>query len=155
MLKRSQALANGKNLSGNVRAVAEMDPENQEIVRLHREERLNWAEIASRINGQRIAAGKESTYTGNAVYGRYTRNAPRIAAARGEAWDPERTGSKRKRGQGDDGPVCGFDEDEDELLVRTRQEIEEETWELVRARIVAKGGRDHTADMCARRYRQL
>ena len=50
-----------------------------------------------------------------------------------------------------DEPVTGFDDAEDDLLVKSRYEIEE-TWELVSKPIVEKGGRDHTAEMCAHRY---
>lgn len=182
-LKRTLSLATGKNAGGNVRALAEFDPENQEIVRLRQTEQLNWSQIAKRLNKQRIAAGKEPRLTANAIYSRYTRNAPRIAAAKGENWqhakgaaagDPRSqsssSSSNRKKtktsavvnsddgddddddGGGDMTAITGFDDAEDELLVMARHEIEEETWELVRKRVLEKGGRDHSAEMCATRY---
>lgn len=151
-LKRSLSIASGKNAAGNVRVLAESDPENQEIVRLHQDENLNWSEIAKILNQKRITVGKEPRLSANAIYSRYSRNAPRIAAAKGEIWDPEpaATGSRKKTKV--DEPITGFDDAEDELLVKSLYEIEQETWELVRKRIVEKGGRDHTAEMCARRY---
>ena len=71
--------------------VAEHDPENHEIKRL-RDEGLNWAEIVQEINNQRVKTGRLPNLTENAVYLRYMRNAPRIAAANGETW------SRRTRG---------------------------------------------------------
>lgn len=151
-LKRSLSIATGKNAAGNVRVVAELDPENQEIVRLHQGDKLNWSQIAKRLNQKRIAVGKEPRLTANAIYSRYSRNAPRIAAAKGEIWDPEHVVKSSKKKAKVDEPITGFDDAEDELLVKARHEIEEETWELVSKRIVEKGGREHTAEMCARRY---
>ncbi|MCJ1260929.1 hypothetical protein MMC22_000793 [Lobaria immixta] len=151
-LKRSLSIATGKNAAGNVRVVAELDPENQEIVRLHQNDNLNWSQIAKRLNQKRIAVGREPTLTANAIYSRYSRNAPRIAAAKGEIWDPEQVVNVSKKKAKMDEPITGFDDAEDELLVKARHEIEEETWELVSKRIVEKGGREHTAEMCARRY---
>lgn len=132
--------------------MAEQDPENQEIVRLHREDRLNWSEIAEVMNERRVAAGKQPTFTGNAIYSRYQRNAPRIAAARGEFFDPDEVIIVSKKKAKALVPITGFDGKEDELLVQAHKEITEETWELISERIVAKGGRKHTADMCLRRY---
>lgn len=75
---------------------AEHDPENHEIKRLREKEGLKWAEIAHVLNKQRVERGKlPPTLTGNAIYGRYTRNAPRIAAALGEdEWKSKRLGGK-------------------------------------------------------------
>lgn len=151
-LKRSLSIATGKNAAGNVRVVAELDPENQEIVRLHQNDNLNWSQIAKRLNQKRIAVGREPSLTPNAIYSRYSRNAPRIAAAKGEIWDPEQVVNISKKKAKVDEPITGFDDAEDELLVKARHEIEEETWELVSKRIVEKGGREHTPEMCARRY---
>ncbi|MCJ1465551.1 hypothetical protein MMC07_004169 [Pseudocyphellaria aurata] len=162
-LKRSLSRATGRNASGNMRFLAESDPENQEIVRLHQTEHLGWTQIADQLNQHRIAAGKEPRLTPNAVYSRYARNAPRIAAANGEVWEPATSAgvrSKRaKTAEEEDQQATpvdpGFDDAEDERLVMARHEIEEETWELVRKRVVEKGGRDHIAAMCARRYHFL
>ena len=67
--------------------MAEHDPENHEIKRL-REEGLSWAEIEKEMNNQRVKTGRMPNLTENAVYSRYMRNAPRIAAANGEFWLP-------------------------------------------------------------------
>lgn len=87
-LKRSLSVATGRNAGGTKRVIAELDPENQEIVRLFQEENLNWSQIAKNPNERRIAAGKAPTLTDNAIYGLYHRNGPRLAAARGEVWNP-------------------------------------------------------------------
>lgn len=151
-LNRSLLIATGRNAAGNVRVVAELDPENQEIVRFHQNDSLNWSEIAKRLNQKRITIGKEPSLTPNAIYSRYSRNAPRIAAAKGEIWDPEQLVPASKKKARVEEPITGFDDDEDELLVEACHEIEKETWELVSKRIVEKGGRKHTAEMCAHRY---
>lgn len=70
-LKRSLSIATGKNAAGNVRIVAELDPETQEIVCLHPEDKLNWSQIAKRLNQKRIANGKEPRLTANAIHSRY------------------------------------------------------------------------------------
>ena len=73
--------------------LAEHDPENHAVKRLREAEHLSWAEIAARLNDARIAAGRVPGLTDNAIYSRYARNAPRIAAANNEtAWAPARRG---------------------------------------------------------------
>lgn len=160
LMKRSFSIATGKNAAGNARLLAELDPENHELVRLRHEKRLDWFEIANRLNANRIAANKPPGLTANAVYSRYTRNAPRIAAAKGETWDPDeiiRVSKKRPKVGSADAvpPITGFDDHEDELLVNAYKEIHAETWALVSRRIVEKGGKAHPPDMCSRRFHLL
>lgn len=153
-LKRSLSVAMGQNPSGTMKVLAEHDPENHEIKRL-REKGLKWGEIAEQVNKQRVAAGKVPGLTDNAVYSRYTRNAPRIAAAKGEVWDPKTVGPHPSKKTEPMAPITGFDDNEDQCLVEAYAEIQKETWELVSQRIVAKGGRRHNPELCARRYQSI
>lgn len=153
-LKRSFSVAMGQNPSGTMKVLAEHDPENHEIKRL-REMGLKWGEIAAEVNKQRVAAGKVPGLTDNAVYSRYTRNAPRIAAAKGEVWDPKTIGPHPSKKTEPMAPIIGFDDLEDQRLVEAYAEIQKETWELVSERIVAKGGKRHDPELCARRYQSI
>ncbi|SLM39213.1 hypothetical protein LPUS_09705 [Lasallia pustulata] len=154
-LKRNFAVAMGQNPSGTMRVLAEHDPENREIKRLRQHEKLKWGEIATILNQKRVAAGKVPSLTDNAVYSRYARNGPRIAAADGEVWDPSSIGPHVNRKAEPMAPIVGFDAGEDQLLVRAYQEIQQETWELVSERIVVMGGRKHDPEICARRYQAI
>ncbi|KAI9873690.1 MAG: hypothetical protein M1830_010715 [Pleopsidium flavum] len=153
-LKRSFSVAMGQNPSGTMKVLAEHDPENHEIKRL-RERGLKWGEIAEQVNKQRVTAGKVPGLTDNAVYSRYTRNAPRIAAAKGEVWDPKTVGPHPSKKTEPMAPITGFDDKEDQRLVEAYTDIQKETWELVSQRIVAKGGRKHDPALCARRYQSI
>ena len=154
-LKRNYAVAIGQNPSGTIRVLAEHDPENREIKRLRQEEKLKWGEIAEILNKARVAAGKVPGLTDNAVYSRYARNGPRIAAANGEEWDPSTIGPHVSKKAEPMAPIVGFDAVQDEMLVKAYQEIQQETWELVSERIVAMGGKKHDPGICARRYQAI
>lgn len=52
-------------------------------MRLRTEERLSWQDIVSIINDKRLKNFKEANVTEAAVYGRFKRNAPRIAQMEG------------------------------------------------------------------------
>ena len=60
------------------------DPENQAIKRMRQDEQMGWEAIAEHLNKERLERGEPQTYTAAAVYSRFVRNAPRIAAAQGE-----------------------------------------------------------------------
>lgn len=154
-LKRNYAVAMGQNHAGTMRVVAEHDPENREIKRLRQQGKLKWGEIAEILNKKRVAAGKLPGLTDNAVYSRYARNGPRIAAANGEEWDPSSIGPHVSKRAEPMTPIVGFDAVEDEMLVKAYQEIQQETWELVSERIVAMGGKQHDPEICARRYQAI
>lgn len=153
-LKRKFSVAMGQNPSGTMKVLAEHDPENHEIKRL-REKGYKWSEIAHKVNRQRVAVGKFPGLTDNAVYSRYTRNAPRIAAAQGEVWDPKTVGPHPSKKTEPMAPITGFDDLEDQRLVEAYAEIQRETWELVSERMVAKGGKRHDPELCARRYQSI
>lgn len=154
-LKRKYAVAMGQNPAGTMRVLAEHDPENREIKRLRQQEKLKWGEIAEILNKARVAAGKVPGLTDNAVYSRYARNGPRIAAANGEEWDPSTIGPHVSKKTEPMAPIVGFDAVQDEMLVKAYQEIQQETWELVSERIVAMGGKKHDPEICARRYQAI
>ncbi|KAK7539420.1 uncharacterized protein J3D65DRAFT_692888 [Phyllosticta citribraziliensis] len=62
----------------------EKDPENIAIKRMRCVERMQFDDIADVLNKQRVSKGLEPTFTNNAVYGRFQRIAPRIAALEGQ-----------------------------------------------------------------------
>lgn len=154
-LKRTYAVAMGQNPAGTMRVLAEHDPENHEIKRLRQQEKLKWGAIAEILNKKRVAAGQLPSLTDNAVYSRYARNGPRIAAANGEEWDASTIGLHLSKRAEPMAPIVGFDAMQDEMLVKAYQEIQQETWELVSERIVAMGGNKHDPEICARRYQAL
>ena len=130
--------------------------ENHEIYRL-RQENKQFDEIAEIINHVRSASGKPSNLTGNAIYGRYKRNAALIAAARGEVFKPceldLQAGTNLKAITQ---PVpTGFDEFEDRLLVQAYKYVIENTWLLVSKRLEETTGRVHEPADCANRFAYL
>ncbi len=129
---------------------------------------MDRAEIAECLHKQRIAEGKLPNLTGNAVYGRFNRNARRIAAVNGEVWESdyknEQRPKKKLKAKATNGEpsnamapvtVTGFDPTEDILLAETYDEIKREIWVLVSQRIARKGGKVHGPEMYARRYLAL
>ncbi|KAF2266000.1 hypothetical protein CC78DRAFT_598179 [Lojkania enalia] len=76
--------------SASYRTKVEQDPENRKIKELRCEHNMNWGAIANYLNEKRVERGDPPTMTQPAVYSRFVRNAPRIAAADGEAgFDPK------------------------------------------------------------------
>jgi hypothetical protein len=65
------------------RKLVEHDPENILIMELHVEHKMSWMAIANYLNEQRLERGEPATFTQAAVYSRYIRNSPRIAANQG------------------------------------------------------------------------
>ena len=86
-LKRSHGHTLGKKHKGN-RLSGKYDPENHEIMRLRQEENLDFKEIADRLNETRYKNGGKADFTDNAIYSRYTRNAPLIAQMKNEKFVP-------------------------------------------------------------------
>ena len=133
---------------------AHHDPENHEIKRL-RDMGLSWGEIAEQLNKQRIKSGRLPGLTENAIYSRYMRNAPKIAAAKGQQWTAKQVGNKLS-GQNIIAPQpLIFKPEEDEMLVRAYKDVMDDTWKLVSERIVTKGGPKFTPESCARRYHMI
>ncbi|KAK8242803.1 hypothetical protein IWZ00DRAFT_575695 [Phyllosticta capitalensis] len=81
-LKQRLAGKSGKAFSRKLNP--EKDPENISIKHMRCVERKQFDDIADELNRARVAAGLEPTFTANAVYGRFQRIAPRIAALEGQ-----------------------------------------------------------------------
>ena len=153
-LKRSFSQYRGRAPSGK-RLTGENDPENREILRLRQEEDLEFEAIARILNEQRVKKGTSPHLTPNAIYSRYKRNGPLIAASEGRQFVPTSKDHK-SNGHGikfkETIPISGFDPEQDELLVKAFSDIEGRKWELVAARLHELGGKKHEPIMCARRY---
>ena len=85
--KRSHSHGIGKKHKAK-RLSGKYDPENHEIMRLRQEENLDFQQIAGRLNKARCKNGGKDDLTDNAIYSRYTRNAPLIAQMRNERFVP-------------------------------------------------------------------
>lgn len=156
-LKRTYSEMQGRAASGK-KMTGENDPENREILRLRQEESLKFEDIAKILNKKRIKQNKEPNLTPNAIYSRYKRNGPLIAASEGREFVPTPMDQKAN-GQSINfkpaTPIVGFDATQDSLLVQARADIDAQTWPLVSARIVELGGKVHDPDMCALRFSRL
>lgn len=64
--------------------VPENNPDNRRVMDLRTVERLEWPEIVAKMNEEAVNNGKEGGFTEAAVYGRFKRNAHRIARLRGD-----------------------------------------------------------------------
>ncbi|KAJ4353538.1 uncharacterized protein N0V89_005268 [Didymosphaeria variabile] len=72
-----------KSMRVRTRTVEE-DPDNQTIKTMRAEHHMSWQAIVTHLNNERLKRGEPQTWTSAAVYSRFVRNAPRIAAAQGE-----------------------------------------------------------------------
>jgi hypothetical protein len=72
-----------KTMRARPRTVEE-DPDNQAIKTMRQEHNMSWEAIVAHLNNERLERGEPQTWTSAAVYSRFVRNAPRIAAAHGE-----------------------------------------------------------------------
>lgn len=139
--------------------MGEQDPENREIYRLRQECHLEFHEIANLLSRKRAKNGGKTKMSSNAVYSRYKRNGPLIAAADGkdfEAIDKDRRKSNGKEiAFAKPVRVVGFNEQEDHLLVRAVKDIKDKHWELVAKRLHDLGGAVHDPEMCAMRYDRI
>lgn len=154
-LKRSFIVASGHSVSGR-KLTGEHDPENREIKRLRQDQNLGFDDIANELNQKRVSVGTAPDLTANAVYSRYKRNAPLIAAMDGEDFQPTELDKKHASIKFKKAPtITGFDAIEDELLVKAHNKIQEDMWSLVSERIMAMGGKYHDPAMCAGRFKSL
>jgi hypothetical protein len=68
----------------------EDDPENHLIKILRQDQSMGWDAIASHLNTLRLQRGEPGNLTAAAIYSRFVRNGPRVAAALGEVdFDPK------------------------------------------------------------------
>ncbi|KAL9100592.1 MAG: hypothetical protein Q9163_004051 [Psora crenata] len=156
-LKRSYSEAQGRAASGK-RLTGENDPENREILRLRQDEQREFDDIANILNRKRVKNGIPPNLTANAIYSRYKRNGPLIAASDGKEFKPTEL-DKKSNGSSISfkkaTPIVGFNPREDELLVRAVADVEAKKWELVAARLEEIGGKKHDPEMCALRFNRL
>ena len=156
-LKRSFSELQGRAASGK-RLTGENDPENREILRLRQEENKEFDDIAQILNKKRVKTGTPPVLTANAIYSRYKRNGPLIAASAGKEFVPTAL-DKKSNGASINfkkaTPIVGFNPQEDEFLVNAVADVEARKWELVSARIEELGGNKHDPDMCALRFNRL
>lgn len=154
-LKRTFVQAMGR-ASANRKLTGELDPENQDILRLRQEESKSFEDIAHILNDKRLSAGLQPNLSANAVYSRYKRNGPLIAAAAGKVFKPTELDKTSKHSYikfREVEPIVGFNAGEDELLVKAYQHIQSNLWQLVANYIEHDlGGAKHDPKMCARRY---
>lgn len=124
-------------------------------MRLRQEKNLEFDEIANIMNTNRVKAHMPATFTPNAIYSRYKRNGPLIAAADGKEFLPAPR-DKKANGGGIKFKkafiVEGFDPDEDELLVRAVKDVDDQKWALVAERVRELGGGSHAPEICCTRY---
>lgn len=154
-LKRQYSQILGKGANGR-RLTGDRDPENAEIMRLRQEHDMDFDAIARVLNEERLKKGLVSDLTANAVFSRYKRNAPLIAAANGTTFaatakDNRYAKIKFARVK----PITGFDEREDALLVQAHKDVRDGFWTYVSARIVQLGGDSHAPELCARRFQYV
>ena len=158
-LKRQLSTVTGINYATNKKLKGDSDPENQKIYLLRQKENLEFDEIASIINTDRISAGRVGNITRTAVYNRYKRNGPLIAMYRSEVFKPckldEEHGTLRELHRAQQAAPSGFDEEEDRLLMKAVKEVNQEYWKLVSERLEALGGRKHTRKDCADRFARI
>ncbi|KAF2472978.1 uncharacterized protein BDR25DRAFT_366204 [Lindgomyces ingoldianus] len=67
-----------------IRRKVEDDPENRLIVKLRTVDKMGWGDIANWLNNERVKRGEPATMTQPAVYSRFVRNGPKIAATMGD-----------------------------------------------------------------------
>lgn len=89
-INTSLTFLKAKGRKPNIHRRVEEDPENQLIKTLRQDHRMSWDAIASYLNEERLKRGEPGNLTTPAVYSRFVRNGPRIAAAMGEVgFDPK------------------------------------------------------------------
>lgn len=82
-VSKSLRILGPKSTRSRARSVEE-DPENHLIKTLRQDHNMNWDAISALLNKERLEHGEPQSWTAAAVYSRFVRNAPRIAAAQGE-----------------------------------------------------------------------
>lgn len=156
--------ANGKRLQ------AAHDPENHDIKTLRAKHHLSWAEIARVLNSERVKNGGVPNLSEAGVYGRFVRNAPRIAAQDGDNDFDVKDYMHLKEtktldggyGPGTGGQTGGggmpsikkvtWTKRFDEMLVETCMEVKKSYWIEVAEMMTRKTGRKFDSGACAERF---
>lgn len=162
------------------RTLPEHDPENQTIKTLRQDNKMSWTQIAAVLNKRRITRGEEPSMTEAAVYGRFVRNAPRIAAMKGEAGfdkdnymflkthaNPTSFGDLVRSGRGGGASSNGdggnsmrrrpiqWTEELEEALVLSVQRTKADLWTYVVSRMRVNYGIELTTEECAKKFALL
>ena len=89
-LRKDASPALSSTASSRKRKPVEEDHENILIKDLRTQHSMDWTAIAAYLNEERVKRGDPPTMTSPAVYSRFVRNAPKIAAANGQiGFDPK------------------------------------------------------------------
>jgi hypothetical protein len=130
------------------RCRVEEDPINHLIKTLRQDHQMGWDAIATYLNEERLKRGEPGGFTSPAVYSRFVRNGPRIAALNGEVgFDPKDYMHLRNPAQKPNTISQGFvlgagrkrvrrQENEDQELkgsVRTKSKLSQQARELEQA----------------------
>jgi hypothetical protein len=143
--------------SGIKKRIVEKDPENHMIKRLRCDENYAWGVIAEILNEERIKQGGDPSWTSAGVYGRFTRNAPRIAQMQGETFDVKdyMHMKNEKKARPKHMPLPKLSESSQVNLVEAYEEIQANFWEHVADSMRIRTGRDFSADDCARLFQTI
>lgn len=155
----------------SARRQAVHDPENHDIKTLRTKHQLSWAEIARILNAQRVQNGGLPNLTEAGVYGRFVRNAPRIAAQQGDddfdyndymhlkqtntldnGYGPGTPGATHATRNGGGVKKTPWLQRFDEALVTTCADVKGRFWSTVAEDMTKKTGRKFTAEACAERF---
>lgn len=146
----------------------EHDPENVEIKNMRQYEHLSWTEICRILNEERRSNGQIPDLSDAAVYSRFVRNAPRIAAQMGEDdFDTKDYMHLKTFGTRDNGPgpragkaagltkKAQWNKRIDEALVEAVSEARKAFWSNVSDVLEARTTKKIPAEACAERFHLL
>ncbi|KAK8172713.1 hypothetical protein BKA80DRAFT_251997 [Phyllosticta citrichinensis] len=150
----------GKHVKDFSRKVnPEKDPENIAIKRMRCVERMQFDDIADVLNKQRVSKGLEPTFTNNAVYGRFQRIAPRIAALEGQPdfnyrdylHIPREPRSMPAR------PVAlpSMSPQQERLFVEAYEMVKHEVWVYTAAKFEEMGGFNLSPEQAALKFKSI
>ena len=134
------------------RRPVEQDPENHEILRLRIKESYSWQLIADELNDAREESGHSRDWTSAAVYGRFVRNGPKIAAMTGEELNTKdymHLKNEKKKRPKPVPPLIQMSETAQIMLIDSFVEAWDGFWPAVAENMRDKTGRAYTAKECA------
>lgn len=132
------------------------DPENIAIVNMYEKDRMRFEEIATKLNEDRIANGRDPSLSANACQTRYNRNAPILFRAEHRTFIPL---GQRERGQRMDDieerperEKVAWNDQLDTALVMAVKEWESGKWPTVAEILRERTGIHMDPDSCAKRH---
>jgi len=93
-----------------------------------------------------------------AVYGRFVRNAPRIASAMGMKLNPKEymhLKDQKKRNADDEAAPAKWEPRQDEMLIEAVADVQASVWENVSQLLEEKSGVWFAPEECAKRFQQI